>query len=152
MEDQDGNLIHLPPAEKKAIMMALAIHEKGRAALKRNDYNEALLFLLEADSDYKMSNSQLLQSVDNIPRLNLDIVWCYVMLKVSVLNRTLLYPRPMRERFILYYPTRTVFFYVNNKNLIRFSPNQLRALDNCQTPRIVYECAKIISSEAMDQI
>lgn len=101
MEDQDGNLIHLPPAEKKAIMMALAIHEKGRAALKRNDYNEALLFLLEADNDYKMSNSQLLQSVDNIPRLNLDIVWCYVMLKVSVLASVWTLPNPERELFFI---------------------------------------------------
>lgn len=82
MEDQDGNLIHLPPEEKRAIMMALAIHEKGRAALKRNEYNEALIFLLEADNDYKTCNSKLLESVDNYALLNLDIVWCYIMLKV----------------------------------------------------------------------
>lgn len=82
MEDQDGNLIHLPPEEKRAIMMALAIHEKGRAALKRGEYNEALIFLLEADNDYKTCNSKLLESVDNYALLNLDIVWCYIMIKV----------------------------------------------------------------------
>lgn len=83
MEDQDGNIVHLPVEEKRAIMMALAIHEKGRAALKRNDYNEALIFLLEADGEYRSCSSQLLESVDNYALLNLDIVWCYIMLKVS---------------------------------------------------------------------
>lgn len=84
IEDQDGNLIHIPPVEKKAIMMALAIHEKGRAALRRNAFNEALIFLLEADNEFKFCNSQLLQAVDNYALLNLDIVWCYIMLKVPL--------------------------------------------------------------------
>lgn len=64
-------------------MMALAIHEKGRAALRRNALNEALLFLLEADNEFRICNSQLLETVDNYALLNLDIVWCYIMLKVS---------------------------------------------------------------------
>lgn len=63
-------------------MMALAIHEKGRAALRRNAYNEALLFLLEADNEFRVCNSKLLETVDNYALLNLDIVWCYIMLKV----------------------------------------------------------------------
>lgn len=75
-------MVHLPPAEKKAIMMALAMHEKGRAALKRDEYNEALVYFLEADADFKACSSTLLESVDNYALLNLDIVWCYVMLKV----------------------------------------------------------------------
>lgn len=83
IEDQDGNIIHIPPEEKKAIMMALAIHEKGRAALRRNAFNEALLFLLEADNEFRICNSQLLETVDNYALLNLDIVWCYIMLKVT---------------------------------------------------------------------
>lgn len=79
-------MIHIPPEEKKAIMMALAIHEKGRASLRRNAYNEALIFLLEADNEYRICNSQLLETVDNYALLNLDIVWCYIMLKVLILN------------------------------------------------------------------
>lgn len=75
-------MIHIPPEEKKAIMMALAIHEKGRAALRRDSYNDALIFLLEADNEYRVCNSQLLETVDNYALLNLDIVWCYIMLKV----------------------------------------------------------------------
>lgn len=83
MEDQDGNIIHLPPEEKKALLMALAMHEKGRSALKREDFNGALILLLDADNEYKMCNSQMLGTVDNYALLNLDIVWCYLMLKVS---------------------------------------------------------------------
>lgn len=84
MEDQEGNIIHMPLAEKRAIMMALAIYQKGRVAIKRNDFNEALIFLLEADNEFRSCNSQLLGSVDNYALLNLDIVWCYIMLKVQI--------------------------------------------------------------------
>lgn len=83
MEDQDGNIIHLPPHEKRALMMALAMHEKGRSALKRDNFNEALILLLEADKEYKTCDSKILETVDNYALLNLDIVWCYLMLKVS---------------------------------------------------------------------
>lgn len=83
-------MIHIPPVEKKAIMLALAIHEKGRASLRRNDFNEALIFLLEADNEYRTCNSQLLQTVDNYALLNLDIVWCYIMLKVLYSHSPLL--------------------------------------------------------------
>lgn len=62
-------------------MMALAIHEKGKAALKRNRFNEALYLLLEADKYYYHCSSDLLRTVDNYARLYLDIVWCYVKLK-----------------------------------------------------------------------
>lgn len=65
-------------------MMALAMHEKGRAALKKELFNEALVLLLEADNEYSTCNSKLLQSVDNYALLNLDIVWCYLMLKVRI--------------------------------------------------------------------
>lgn len=81
IEDQDGNVFHIPPEEKKAIMMALAIHEKGRAALRRNAFKEALIFLLEADNEYRTCNSKLLETVDNYALLNLDVVWCYIVLK-----------------------------------------------------------------------
>lgn len=82
MEDQAGNIVHLPPEERHAIMMALALHEKGKAALKREQFSEALVWLLEADDEYKHCGSSLLQSVDNWALLNLDVVWCYLCLKV----------------------------------------------------------------------
>lgn len=81
MEDQDGNAIHLPHGEQQSLMLALAIHEKGKAALKRSHYNEALFLLLEADTEFSQCQSGLLASVDNYALLYLDIVWCYLKLR-----------------------------------------------------------------------
>lgn len=63
--------------------MALTLYEKGKVSLRQNNYEEALLLFLEADSDFRTCNSQLLTVVDNYALLNLDIVWCYLCLKVS---------------------------------------------------------------------
>lgn len=83
MEDQAGNAINLPAHEKKSLMMALALHEKGKAALKKDNFSEALVLFLEADKDFSSCTADILQSVDNYALLNLDIVWCYLCLKVN---------------------------------------------------------------------
>lgn len=83
MEDQHGNAIHLPPDEQQSLMIALALHEKGKAALKTDNFSEALVWFLEADDAYKNCQSKLLESVDNYGLLNLDIAWCYLCLKVT---------------------------------------------------------------------
>lgn len=82
MEDQKGNAIHLPPQEKNSLMMALAMHEKAKVELKKDNYTEALLLLLDADNEFNQCNSKLLENVDNYALLNLDIAWCYLCLKV----------------------------------------------------------------------
>ncbi|XP_058832014.1 NEDD8 ultimate buster 1-like [Topomyia yanbarensis] len=81
LEDQDGNALHLPSLERKALLMALTLYEKGKVALRKENYEEALLLFLEADSDFHTCNSQLLTVVDNYALLNMDIVWCYLCLK-----------------------------------------------------------------------
>ncbi|KNC33992.1 hypothetical protein FF38_10190 [Lucilia cuprina] len=81
MEDQDGNPVFLPPAENRALLMALGYYEKARAAMKRDHYDEALVLLLEADEKFITCNSKFLEAVDNYALVNLDIVWCYLCLK-----------------------------------------------------------------------
>uniref|UniRef100_A0A182QJ34 UBA domain-containing protein n=1 Tax=Anopheles farauti TaxID=69004 RepID=A0A182QJ34_9DIPT len=81
IEDQSGNAIFLPKEEKKSLVMALTLYEKGKAAIAAGKYEEALLLLLEADHDFRYCNSQLLNVVDNYALLNLDVVWCYLTLK-----------------------------------------------------------------------
>ncbi|XP_052813375.1 NEDD8 ultimate buster 1-like [Mya arenaria] len=79
--DQTGKPIQLPAGEKKALTLAIALHEKGRQALKKKNVTLALPLLLEADKEFKQCRADILNSVDNYAILCLDIVWCYLCLK-----------------------------------------------------------------------
>ncbi|XP_026838197.1 NEDD8 ultimate buster 1 isoform X1 [Drosophila erecta] len=81
MEDQDGSQVFLPPSEHKALLMGLGFCEKARAAMHRENFEEALLLLLEADEYFSDCDSKFVESADNFALLNLDIVWCYLCLK-----------------------------------------------------------------------
>ncbi|GFR78199.1 NEDD8 ultimate buster 1-like [Elysia marginata] len=79
--DQNGKPLALPAEEKKALTLAMALHEKGRAALRTHKFSLALPLFLEADVEFSKCSSQILNSVDNYAILCLDIVWCYLQLK-----------------------------------------------------------------------
>ncbi|KAM8704503.1 hypothetical protein ACLKA7_009019 [Drosophila subpalustris] len=81
LEDQDGNVISLPPQENRSLLLGMGLYEKGRAAMRREHFDEALLLFLEADEKFSGCNSKFLEAVDNYALLNLDIVWCYLCLK-----------------------------------------------------------------------
>jgi len=83
MEDQHGNPVFLPPEENRAVLIGMGLSEKGRVALKREQFDEALLLFLEADEKLSQANSKFLEKVDNYALLNLDIVYCYFRLKVE---------------------------------------------------------------------
>lgn len=46
IEDQSGKSIHLPENERRSIIMALLLYEKGRVQLKNEKYGDALLLFL----------------------------------------------------------------------------------------------------------
>jgi len=79
--DQSGRSIDLPDEERSALTIALSLHEKGRSVLKKKRYSFALLFLLEADVEFRQCRSSILELVDNFAVLCLDISWCYLCLK-----------------------------------------------------------------------
>ncbi|KAK2859769.1 hypothetical protein Q5P01_004389 [Channa striata] len=79
--DQKGNPLEIPDRERKALILAMGYHEKGRSLMKRKQYDNAVCHLLEADQQFRKFNSALLTSVDNYAVLQLDIVWCYQALE-----------------------------------------------------------------------
>ncbi|XP_046345858.2 NEDD8 ultimate buster 1-like [Haliotis rufescens] len=79
--DQSGKPLQLPLEEKKALTLAMTLHEKGRASLKKKEISQALLLFLEADTEFSKCKAELLHAVDNYAVLCLDIVWCYLCLK-----------------------------------------------------------------------
>ncbi|XP_017145177.1 NEDD8 ultimate buster 1 [Drosophila miranda] len=81
IEDQDGNPVFLPQAETHTLLTALSFSEKARAAMSREEYDLALLLLLEGDEYFSRCNTAILEAVDNYALINLDIVWCYLCLK-----------------------------------------------------------------------
>lgn len=50
--DQKGNALKIPHEEKKALMLAMGLHEKGRSLLKRKQHDNALCHLLQADEQF----------------------------------------------------------------------------------------------------
>ncbi|KAI8440727.1 hypothetical protein MSG28_009067 [Choristoneura fumiferana] len=81
LEDQSGKAVELPPSERRALMVGLALHERGRAAARDKDYPLALVLLLEADRQLSECRSSILSTVDNVAVLQLDVAWCYLCLQ-----------------------------------------------------------------------
>ncbi|KAL4217081.1 positive regulation of proteasomal ubiquitin-dependent protein catabolic process [Mactra antiquata] len=79
--DQSGKPLQLPSGEKRALTLAIALHEKGRQALKKKNIPLALPLLLESDKEFRQCRCDILEMVDNYAILCLDIVWCYLCLK-----------------------------------------------------------------------
>ncbi|XP_057179171.1 NEDD8 ultimate buster 1 [Triplophysa rosa] len=51
--DQKGNPLQIPDTERKALIMAMGFHEKGRALMKKRKKSSALCYLLRADEQFQ---------------------------------------------------------------------------------------------------
>ncbi len=64
--DQQGReLTALSDDERRSLMIAMTLHEKGRSFLRQRDYLSALALFSEADNEFRQCSSQMLNAVDN---------------------------------------------------------------------------------------
>ncbi|VAH53304.1 unnamed protein product [Triticum turgidum subsp. durum] len=82
LEDQSGQKVMFGSADDmKALKMALMLHQKAKVLIKKNMYKEALDVLMMSEEAFSLCDNKLIERVDNVPMLQLDIVWCYFMLR-----------------------------------------------------------------------
>uniref|UniRef100_A0A8R7TNF7 NEDD8 ultimate buster 1 n=2 Tax=Triticum urartu TaxID=4572 RepID=A0A8R7TNF7_TRIUA len=82
LEDQSGQKVMFGSADDmKALKMALMLHQKAKVLIKKNMYKEALDVLMMSEEAFALCDNKLIERVDNVPMLQLDIVWCYFMLR-----------------------------------------------------------------------
>ncbi|KQJ84922.1 NEDD8 ultimate buster 1 [Brachypodium distachyon] len=82
LEDQSGQKVMFGSVDDmKALKMALMLHQKAKVLIKKDMYKEALDVLIMAEEAFSLCDPKLIERVDNVPMLQLDIVWCYFMLR-----------------------------------------------------------------------
>ena len=70
LQDQTGKEVDLPKAEKDALVMAMSLHQKGRAAMKKGKFELGLVLLLEATEEFDNCRAEILNVIDNYGKLN----------------------------------------------------------------------------------
>uniref|UniRef100_A0A0D9ZRJ3 UBA domain-containing protein n=1 Tax=Oryza glumipatula TaxID=40148 RepID=A0A0D9ZRJ3_9ORYZ len=82
LEDQSGQKVMFGSVDDlKAVKMALMLHQKAKTFIKRDMHKEALDVLAMAEEAFSLCDPKLIERVDNVPMLQLDIVWCYFVLR-----------------------------------------------------------------------
>ncbi|KAL6555125.1 hypothetical protein OROGR_006383 [Orobanche gracilis] len=81
LENQSGQRVHLgSETDQRAIMMGLMLHANAKALIRREQYTDALEVLTMGEEAFSLCDPKLIEMVDNVPILQIDIVWCYFML------------------------------------------------------------------------
>ncbi|XP_076910998.1 uncharacterized protein LOC143568827 [Bidens hawaiensis] len=82
LENQSGEKVKLGTEDdQRALMMGLMFHGKAKRLVKSKKYEDALEVLLMGEEAFSLCDSKVVQLIDNVPILQIDIVWCYFMLK-----------------------------------------------------------------------
>ncbi|KAL9224423.1 hypothetical protein vseg_000455 [Gypsophila vaccaria] len=82
LEDQSGHKVDMgSETDQRAIMMGLMLHTKGKEFITAQQFKDALEVLLMGEEAFSLCDQTLIERVDNVPILQIDIVWCYFMLR-----------------------------------------------------------------------
>ncbi|CAJ1975612.1 unnamed protein product [Sphenostylis stenocarpa] len=82
VEDQNGQKVRLgSETDQKAVMMGLMLHAKGKKLIKQENYKDALEVLSMGEESFSLCDSEVIELIDNVPILQIDMVWCYFMIR-----------------------------------------------------------------------
>ncbi|XXG59113.1 hypothetical protein AAC387_Pa04g1251 [Persea americana] len=82
LEDQSGQKVRLGSEnDQRGVMMGLMLHEKAKQLIKRQKYEDALLVLGMGEEAFSLCDPKVIERIDNVPILQIDMVWCYFMLR-----------------------------------------------------------------------
>ncbi|KAG5594031.1 hypothetical protein H5410_035263 [Solanum commersonii] len=82
LENQSGQKVQLgSETDQRAIMMGLMLHANAKALMRKKKYKEALEVLTMGEEAFSLCDQKLIEMVDNVPILQIDMVWCYFMLR-----------------------------------------------------------------------
>ncbi|XP_073151110.1 uncharacterized protein [Henckelia pumila] len=82
LENQSGEKVQLgSETDQRAIMMGLMLHTNGKALIRKQQYRDALEVLTVGEEAFSLCDPKLVEMVDNVSILQIDMVWCYFMLR-----------------------------------------------------------------------
>ncbi|KAF3782793.1 NEDD8 ultimate buster 1 [Nymphaea thermarum] len=68
-------------SDRRAIMMGLMLHSNGKNLIKQAKYKEAVDVLAIGEEAFSVCDPKIVEMMDNVSILQIDIVWCYFMLR-----------------------------------------------------------------------
>ncbi|XP_057501740.1 uncharacterized protein LOC130785571 [Actinidia eriantha] len=82
LENQSGEAVQLgSETDQRAVMMGLMLHANAKQLIRRGKYKDALEVLVMGEEAFTLCNSKVIELIDNVPILQIDMVWCYFMLR-----------------------------------------------------------------------
>ncbi|XP_041007986.1 NEDD8 ultimate buster 1 isoform X1 [Juglans microcarpa x Juglans regia] len=82
VEDQSGQIVQLgSETDQRAVMMGLMLHANGKQLIRSENYKDALEVLTMGEEAFSLCNPKVIELIDNVPILQMDMVWCYFMLR-----------------------------------------------------------------------
>ncbi|XP_061350791.1 uncharacterized protein LOC133295902 [Gastrolobium bilobum] len=82
IEDQSGKKVHLgSETDQRAIMMGLMLDANGKRLIRQGNYNDALEVLTMGEEAFSLCDPKFLELIDNVPILQINMVWCYFMIR-----------------------------------------------------------------------
>ncbi|TKY73036.1 NEDD8 ultimate buster 1 [Spatholobus suberectus] len=82
VEDQSGQKVRLgSETDQRAVMMGLMLHAKGKRLIRQENYKDALEVLSMGEEAFSLCDPKVIELIDNVPILQIDMVWCYFMIR-----------------------------------------------------------------------